>query len=330
MKFFNLIIIFCVLTSNCVYADSKVDTLTIVIDDAIADMYNFLKNKQNNTNIKNRITLISENLLGSRYQLTALGEGYYGRYDQFPLYRIDAFDCETFVDMVLALAFATDVDSFKQCIKKIRYKDGKVSYINRNHFLSLDWNNNNQKQNYIRDITKNIKDKDNKEVAVYATALINKPKWYSHFNIEKIRLVKNHPKLHENRLKELKKKGQTLEKTYSTIAYIPLTKLFDENGKAREHLFKQIPHASIVEIIRPNWNLKKKIGTCLNASHLGFAIWKNDTLYFREASSIHNKVVDVPLIDYLKKARTSPTIKGINIQDVIVTKPLGENCEVDG
>ena len=111
----------------------------------------------------------------------------------------------------------------------------------------------------------------------------------------------------------------------STIPYIPLSVLFDNAGQANMHLFKQIPNAGIIEIVRPNWDLTKQIGTHLNVSHLGFAIWINNVIFFREASSEHHQIIDVPLIDYLRAAQKSPTIKGINIQ-IALPQPL--NFEV--
>ena len=62
---------------------------------------------------------------------------------------------------------------------------------------------------------------------------------------------------------------------------------------------------------------KKLIGTQNNISHMGFAIWKNGVLMFRIASSTHHRLLDCPMIDYLRDTLTSPTIKGINIQRVL-------------
>ena len=129
------------------------------------------------------------------------------------------------------------------------------------------------------------------------------------------------PNLDENAriklLKSLKREGSKLPKATSIIPYIPLTALFDKDGKENNYLFEQIPNASIIEIIRPNWDLSKEIGTNLNVSHLGFAIWEKDKILFRQASSTEHKVIDVPLIDYLRNTLKSPTIKGINVQVVL-------------
>ncbi len=74
----------------------------------------------------------------------------------------------------------------------------------------------------------------------------------------------------------------------------------------------------MVEIVRPNWNLHDKIGTNLDISHMGFSVRKNGVLYFREASLIDKKVIDIPLADYLKNYLHSPTVKGIHLEQIIL------------
>ena len=273
-----------------------------------------------------RLDAISAQFLGKTYLLGALGEGLKARFDQEPRYRTDAFDCDTYVTTVLALALAQNVHGFKQCMRKIRYKDGKVSFITRNHFMSLDWNPNNQRQGFIKDITASIKDRNNKPVAKIASALIDKPSWYQHFSNKNIRLTPADEKERTKRLAELQLRGSKLPQQIAQIPYLPLTNLFDAQGNPNEFLFKQIPNAAIIEIVRPNWNLREQIGTNLNVSHLGFAFWKKGTLYFRQASSQYGHVVEVPLADYLRKASASPTIKGINVEVVVPSNPLPDGC----
>jgi hypothetical protein len=264
-----------------------------------------------------RLETISAQFLGKPYLLGALGEGASGDYDQFPLYRTDAFDCETLVDTVLAVAFTNNPGQFKHCINQVRYREGHVSFIDRNHFTCLDWNQNNQRQGFIKDITATIRNQHNQPVVKFADALVNKPSWYAHMTTKNIRLNNASPTKQAQRLQALKREGSQLATKVSTTPYIPFTALFDKSGNANQYLFKQIPNAAIVEIIRPNWDLTKEIGTHLNVSHLGFVFWKKGTLIFRQASSNYNAVVDVPLIEYLRNALKSPTIRGINIQVVL-------------
>ena len=296
-------------------------------NETVSKLYHSLENFQK-FDMPSRLDLLSTQFLGQVYLLGALGEGSGALFNQEPLYRMDAFDCETYVDTVLALALAPNEKGFKQCIRQIRYKEGKVGFITRNHFTSLDWNLNNQQQGFIKDITPLFKDKNNKSVVKIATALINKPSWYQHLSLDTIHLTTPDKKEQAKKLALLKARGQNLAKTQASIPYIPLTALFDSKGKANHYLLTQIPNAAIIEIVRPNWDLTAQTGTHLNVSHLGFAFWKKDILYFRQASSQYGYVVEVPLTDYLRKALASPTIKGINVQVIVPSKPLPDSCKV--
>ncbi len=261
-----------------------------------------------------RIAHISEQFLGKPYLLGALGEGPTGTFDQAPLFRTDAFDCETFVDTVLALALTNNPEKEPQLINQIRYQNAHISFLFRNHFTCLDWNKNNQRQGFLKDITPTFQDTSHHPVAQLATAVIDKPSWYQHLPLSTIRVTKLNENERAVRLQTLKQAGAALAVCTSDISYLPLTALMNKQGEANQALFNQIPQGAIIEIIRPNWDLQDAIGTHLNVSHMGFAIWKNHTLFFREASSIAHQVVDIPLINYLQDARKSPTIKGINIQ----------------
>ncbi len=75
-----------------------------------------------------------QSFLGAEYKNSPLGEAMLP--DNDPLIRFDAFDCTTFVETVVA-----DGDLDK--LTKIRYKNGVVDFVNRNHFIETDWLGNN-------------------------------------------------------------------------------------------------------------------------------------------------------------------------------------------
>ena len=303
------------LTSVYVWAQNPID-VEAQADKVITQLYHsqLINSKSENSS---RIDAISAQFLGQPYLLSALGEGKQGYYDNAPLYRVDAFDCETYVDTVLALTMAHDTLAFKRYIRQVRYQNGQVAFIRRNHFTSLDWNQNNQQQGFLKDITTTFHDQHGNPIAKIAKALINKPSWYQHLSPDIIRINTPSKAEKNKRLAVLKQKGSLLPSTIAKIPYIPLTALFDQVGAPNIQLFNQIPNGAIIEIVRPNWNLEQQIGTHLNVSHLGFAILKNGRLMFRNASSLKHQVSDVPLIDYLREAQKSPTIKGINVQILI-------------
>lgn len=264
-----------------------------------------------------KVAYINKLFFNKPYTFNALGEGTKGKFDNNPLYRIDAFDCETYVDTVIALALASDLKTFQDMIRKVRYKDGKVKFTNRNHFTCLDWNKNNQKQHITKDITNSITGKEKQHIAIEAKTYIDKPNWYKTMPIERIRLQGEIDKNREKKLIELRKKGKMQKKSLSVIPYIPLQEIMPSKDEIIMEIIRQIPNGAIMEIIRPNWDLCKVIGTHLNVSHLGFVIWENEEPYFIHASSDKLMIVKVPLISYLKVARENPTIKGVNIQIII-------------
>jgi hypothetical protein len=286
-------------------------------DDAvITTIYHQLPPAAQSTPIDERIALISALFLGKPYELGPLGEGRDARFDQHPLYRTDKFDCLTYVETVLALAYGNDLADFQRHIRALRYADAQPSFITRNHFMSVDWIPNNTEKGYIHDITERFVDEQGQPLAVTAVATIDKPSWYRHFTTDTLTLETPLPAEQKQALlKELQALASQTQIQESRLPYLPLTGLFDAQGEPRQAIFDQIPNGAIINIVRPNWDLADRIGTHLNVSHTGFAIRSGDTLFYREASTT-GEVIDIPLTDYLKNYLTSPTIKGINILQV--------------
>ena len=104
---------------------------------------------------------LGEEYLGKKYVLNPLGEE--KSPDTDPLIRYDAFDCTTFVETSLANG---DVNKLNQ----IRYKNGKVDFINRNHFTELDWINNN------KSLVDNVSSKYGQTAVRHV--IINKKNWF--------------------------------------------------------------------------------------------------------------------------------------------------------
>jgi len=63
-----------------------------------------------------------------------------------------AFDCVTLVETVFALALAGTIEEFIEVIRRIRYQDGEVDWLRRNHYM-VDWAQNNEAQGFIRNLT---------------------------------------------------------------------------------------------------------------------------------------------------------------------------------
>lgn len=308
-KIYCFIIMFFI---NTIYVHASYSVENKNFDADISKILNNLKSPSFKSN-QDKLAYLNKIFINKPYEFNALGEGKYGEFDDYPLYRTDTFDCETYVDTLIALDLATDLQSFKDIMIKIRYKNGNVSFVDRNHFTCLDWNTNNQKQNITHDITHNIK-LGNKDITKDANTYIDKPNWYKNLTVARVRLKGLDEDEKNKKLADLRAQGVKFKKELSTISYIPLDKIFPDKDNIDMRIINQIPNGSIIEIVKLNPELYKIIGTNLNISHLGFVIWENEKPFFIHASSDKQMVVKNLLVEYLKKAKSTQYIEGINVQ----------------
>src|SRR5262245_20861781 len=81
-----------------------------------------------------RIEILSRQFLGHPYQANPL----IGSADTPEVFAVSlqAFDCVTYVEIVLALALASSVDDFVEWLRRIRYEDGRIAWERRNHYMT--------------------------------------------------------------------------------------------------------------------------------------------------------------------------------------------------
>lgn len=286
-----------------------------VYDKALAALYqNHLPHDK--ATFVERLDYFSQLFLGQPYVCGALGEGPNGAFDQNPCFRFDAFDCVTYVNTVIALALSDDADHFQQNLIQLNYATPNVSYLNRLHFVEVDWHPKMQQHGWLRDVTDTFQNAHHRPIHRLAEAQINRPGWIAKKTLSDLKLFADTQETEaHSRLATLHASQSQFHIAFSTLPYLPFDALIDEQGQAKEAVFSKIPNAAIIEIVRPNWDLEKTIGTHLNISHMGFAFRDHtNTVLFRNASSVHQKVVAEPLAQYLFHQVKSPTIRGINIQ----------------
>jgi hypothetical protein len=92
-------------------------------------------------------------LLGARYQLSALGEG--SGADPDPRFRLDAFDCQTFVETAIALGSSRALDQAARALDDIRY-EGKPALAARHHEVQAQWIPANLARGWIADVTREV------------------------------------------------------------------------------------------------------------------------------------------------------------------------------
>lgn len=105
------------------------------------------------TSFDARLVDVAVRSLGTPYTDGPLGEGLKGEYDNDPLVDLTRVDCVTFVEQTIALAASSSYDEAVRMLQQIRYRHGKVSFENRNHFMISDWIANN---GFCRDITQDL------------------------------------------------------------------------------------------------------------------------------------------------------------------------------
>lgn len=171
----------------------------------------------------NNIDSFSRPFVGVRYVNSPLGEEKEPDID--PLMRFDAFDCTTFVETVLA---GGEVEK----LNKIRYKNGEVSFVNRNHFIETDWLKNNS------DVVENVSEKFAK--TDIRTVVIDKQSWFK--TVHGV---------------EVEAQTETVQ-----LKYIPYANI--EKISNKEPL--------IVLFVADNPKIHDKIGTDLAVVHMGFLL----------------------------------------------------------
>jgi hypothetical protein len=96
-----------------------------------------------------RVLQVSEGFLGVPYLVSPLGEG--EGLDADPLVRLDAVDCQTFVEQTMAMALGP-ADNFVPTLNAIRYR-GEPRWEHRRHVVEAQWVPDNIAEGRLVDVT---------------------------------------------------------------------------------------------------------------------------------------------------------------------------------
>lgn len=315
MKKNTLFLITALLATLNVHADDRWDEAVVELISAA---------HQQADTITGRIDYLSNAFVATQnpYVAEPLGEGSDAFYSQKPLYRLDVFDCTTFVETILALA-ATPMHNnekmilrdFQHNINAIRYKEAQVSFYTRNHFPSADWIPNNIAAGFVEDISNEVALRFGSTHTL--PAMINKKAWYEHLTIDRICIAGDddtqYPNcsadddIRENRLAILKQSGQNYAtNVFASIPYLPLWQIFAP-GSDTDAQLQAIPTGAILQFVRPRYDLIEWIGTLMHVSHQGIVIHRDDEVLLRHASTTTDQVTEERLADYLEKYWLSET-----------------------
>lgn len=201
-------------------------------------------------------------------------------------------DCTTFVEIVTALTRCMsgngkrDFSDFCRQLQNVRYINGEIAYEKRQHYFTV-WISDNAEEGIVTDIQNNPPFTKVQHVSV---------NWMTTHQ-QSYKMLKNNAK----RLQGIK----ALEEQISgkSYRYIPKEQIVDSR------LFRNTIHNGDILVMITN---KKGLDT----THIGIASWQQDGLHMLNASSIHKKVIDEPMLlrTYMMK---HPSQIGIRVCRVV-------------
>lgn len=87
-----------------------------------------------------RVLHLARKNLGQPYEIFLLGEFPFEEYDPDPLYNLGRSDCLTHVEHIYAAALSGSFAEYVATLQRIRYRDGRIGMLTRNHYTEADWN----------------------------------------------------------------------------------------------------------------------------------------------------------------------------------------------
>ncbi len=245
---------------------------------------------------------------------------------QDPIYHTDKFDCMTYVETVLGLINANNLDQYEKNFLMLAYgaaglPASRIHFYNRNNFVSADFNPVNHKTGLLTDVTSTG---PLKSYARWVGDIIDRNKWFAkraakNATVYYVRVLSaaDGPAM-VNRLQDnYPQKFHQFKPEKVRISYIPKQAFFSEfspkNFTPNQKLLDLIPTPAVAEIVRDDdlWfvggkNIREIVGTGNNVSHLGLLyrehFAKNQLIYQKItcASSWRGKSCNVEPVVCLK------------------------------
>lgn len=110
--------------------------------------------RKSEPDLRQRLVALANRNIGQPYQIYLLGEAPFDMTDPQPVFNLEKSDCVVFTEHMLAMSLSDSFPQFLSVLQRIRYKDGHISCVTRNHYTEADWNKNNTW--LLREITTEI------------------------------------------------------------------------------------------------------------------------------------------------------------------------------
>ena len=126
---------------------------------------------------RKRIVHYARKALGQPYSIYLLGEFPFEMYDPDPLYILEQSDCLVFSEHMYAMALSWNWRSFFNILQRIRYKNGEISMVTRNHYTIPDW------EQYNKWLLEDITDQVAPDMTKSLTVKTNRKDFFKKYNI---------------------------------------------------------------------------------------------------------------------------------------------------
>jgi hypothetical protein len=202
------------------------------------------------------------------YARSPLGEGS-GR-DPDPRFRLDRFDCVTFVETALALGASRRVDEARILLDDIRYS-GQVDFEHRNHYVETQWLPSLASKRWAEDVTASVADGRSQQVV-------------EHHSLERWR--------RSHALGQVVRglSPETLPVGDFALSFVPLADV--------PSIAARIPHGTIVLVVR-----EARADRPYRVTHMGIVSTDGGEPVLRHASPGKGRVVDEPLDAFVARLR---------------------------
>jgi hypothetical protein len=219
-----------------------------------------------------RAAAASAPLVGIRYQLGPLGEG--RGPDPDPRFRLDAFDCVTFIETALALGAAGSDDEVRRALDDLRY-GSEISLADRDHEVLSQWIPRNVEKGWLRPISRELAG----AAAVEVATSYDRERW-----------------------DRLAKRGRRLAGV--PAARLPLGRFSAEviPPAALLAVEARLPDGAVLWVVR-----EERLDQLTRVTHGGLVVVKGGRRWVRHASSwpTVQRVVEEPLALFLERQRVA-------------------------
>lgn len=221
--------------------------------------------------LEKRIARWSALFLGTPYHLDPLGEGKGATKDSDPLIDFSRVDCITFVEQVMALAYARRYDEVLSWMLRLRYHDADPQFDKRYYTMIKGWIRAHRKAGLLVDVTRKVGQSRVRRISV---SLRPRPGWHELFR------------------KRFKALGALAPRGRARIDYIPL--------RAAMERAERFPVPSLMHVVSERlWRSPYLV------THTGLIVSKDGKRFFRHASRSPQRmeVEDRRLVAYLEMLR---------------------------